>query len=128
MKFSSSGINRFLLFKPVFGFFALLIALAVVPAQAEVSRVDITQRADLFNGRAYGKIGAYEWLHGRAHFTLDPANARNKAVVDIGLAPKNSKGLVEFSADISILRPKDASRANGVVVFDVVNRGRETIL
>lgn len=97
-------------------------------AQAEVARVDITQRTDVLNGRVYGNVGAYEWLRGRAHFTLDPAHARNKAVVDIGLAPKNAKGLVEYSADLIILRPKDAAKANGVVVFDVVNRGRETIL
>jgi hypothetical protein len=109
-------------------FLLLLAALAAFSAQAEVSRVEITQRTDLFNGRAYGDVGAYEWLHGRAYFTLDPTNPRNKSVVDLDLAPKNAKGLVEFSADISILRPKDASKANGVAVFDVVNRGRETVL
>ena len=35
---------------------------------------------------------------------------------------------MEFSADIGILRPKSAARANGVVILDVVNRGRHTIL
>ncbi|MEQ1776583.1 MAG: alpha/beta hydrolase domain-containing protein [Burkholderiales bacterium] len=107
---------------------AAAYALVIAPVHAEVSRVDITQRTDLFNGRAYGAAGAYEWVQGRAHFTLDPANARNKAVVDIELAPKNTQGLVEFSADMVILRPKDAAKANGVVVFDVINRGRYTIL
>ena len=97
-------------------------------AFAEVSKVDITQRSDVLNGRVYGNAGVYEWVHGRAHFTLDPTHARNKTVVDIELAPKNAKGLVEYSADLIILRPKDAAKANGVVVFDVVNRGRETIL
>jgi hypothetical protein len=96
--------------------------------RAEVTRVDITHRTDVLNGRVYANAGAYEWLHGRAHFTLDPAHARNQAVVDIALAPKNAKGLIEYSADLVILRPKDAAKANGVVVFDVVNRGRETIL
>ena len=110
---------------------ALLICASIfvyATAFAEVSKVDITQRSDVLNGRVYGNAGVYEWVHGRAHFTLDPAHSRNKAVVDIELAPKNAKGLVEYSADIVILRPKDAAKVNGVVVFDVVNRGRETIL
>jgi len=107
---------------------AVLCSLPSIAALAEVARVDITQSTALFNGRSYGAVGAYEWLQGRAHFTLDPANARNKAVVDIELAPRNSAGRVEFSADIVILRPRDAAKGNGVVVFDVVNRGRPTIL
>ena len=114
--------------RPLCGFIALLAAFAMWPVHAEVSRVEISQRVELFKGRAYGDAGAYEWLQGHAYFTLDPANARNKAVVDLELAPKNKDGLVEFSADISILRPKDPAKANGVAVFDVVNRGRETIL
>src|SRR4051812_813476 len=109
-------------------FIALLWFVAACAAHAEMSRVDIAQRVDLFNGRSYGDVGVYEWLHGRAHFTLDPANPRNKTIVDLDLAPKNDKGLVEFSADISILRPKNPAKANGVAVFDVVNRGRETVL
>jgi hypothetical protein len=36
--------------------------------------------------------------------------------------------MVEFSADLFILKPKDSSRGNGVVFFDVVNRGRFRLL
>jgi hypothetical protein len=128
MKYSLLRAPGFRLLKVVYGLIALLAALTVTPIHAEVSRVDITQHTDLFNGRAYGAVGAYEWLQGRAYFTLDPAHARNKAVVDVELAPKNAKGLVEYSADVVILRPKDVAKANGVVVFDVINRGRYTIL
>jgi hypothetical protein len=35
---------------------------------------------------------------------------------------------VEFSADLFILRPKDPSHGNGVVFFDVVNRGGKGLL
>jgi len=97
-------------------------------ACAQVARVDITQRGELLHAKHFGDIGAYEWLEGRAHFTLDPLNPKNDAIVDLKLAPRNAQGLVAYSADIAILRPRDASRANGVVVFDVVNRGRHTIL
>jgi hypothetical protein len=32
---------------------------------------------------------------------------------------------VEFSSDIFIIKPKDPARGNGVVFFDVVNRGNK---
>ncbi len=97
-------------------------------AAAEVVRVDIAKRQDVLGGRTYGVVGAYEWLEGRAHFALDPNNPLNDNIVDLKLAPRNAQGLVEFSADVSILRPKVAANANGVVIFDVVNRGRPTVL
>jgi hypothetical protein len=101
---------------------------AATLARAEVTQVEIINRTDLLDGRSYGAVGAYEWLEGRAHFTLDPAHPSNRAVLDLPLAPRNARGLVEFSADIAILRPKNAARANGVAVFDVVNRGRPLVL
>ncbi len=107
---------------------ALVFTLAASLAIAEVVRVDVSTRTDVLEGRSHGEAGVYEWLQGRAHFTLDPLNSRNDSVVDLKLAPRNAQGLVEFSADVSILRPKIAARANGVVIVDVVNRGRPTIL
>ena len=97
-------------------------------AAAEVVRIDVSKREDVRGGRSYGAVGVYEWIEGRAHFTLDPQNPKNDIIVDLKLAPRNAQGLVEFSADVGIMRPKVAARANGVVIFDVVNRGRHTVL
>ena len=108
--------------------FAFIAIVVTVPARAEVTQIEISSRTDVLGGRSYGAVGSYEWLEGRAHFALDPAQPRNRAVIDLGLAPRNSRGLVEFSADIAIMRPKDQARASGVTVFDVVNRGLPTIL
>jgi hypothetical protein len=102
--------------------------LAAAVANAEVARIEITKRVDVLSGRSYGNVGAYEWIEGRAHFTLDPENKRNDNITDLKLAPRNAQGLVEFSADLGVMRPKDMKRANGVVIFDVVNRGRHTVL
>ena len=109
----------------VFGFVAIVVA---TPARTEITQLEISSRSDLLDGKQYGVVGPYEWLEGRAHFALDPAHPGNRAVVDLGLAPRNLRGLVEFSADIAILRPKDPARASGVAIFDVVNRGGPTIL
>lgn len=110
--------------------FFVLCALAFAPAavRAEVTRVEITSHQDVLNGKVFGSAGAYEKLSGKVYFAVDPSNPRNKIVVDLDKAPRNAQGKVEFSADLFILRPKDASRGNGVALFDVVNRGRKGVL
>lgn len=101
---------------------ALVAALTLsTPAWAEVKRVDVTSRVDL------GTSG-YEKIVGTAHFAVDPKDPRNRAIVDIDKAPVNAAGLVEFSGDICILRPKDGTPSSGIALVDVVNRGRKTIV
>ena len=111
------------------GFFILcVLAWAPAAVRAEVTRVEITSKQDVLNGKAFGAAGAYEKLSGKVYFAVDPGNAHNKIIVDVDKAPRNAQGKVEFSADLFILRPKDASRGNGVALFDVVNRGRKGVL
>ena len=106
----------------------ILLVLAPAASHAELVRVEITKRVDVLNGKAFGNVGPYEKLHGKAYFAVDPADPRNQVIADIGLAPRNREGKVEFSSDLFILKPKDPSRGNGVVFFDVVNRGRFRLL
>jgi hypothetical protein len=96
--------------------------------RAEVTRVEITSRQDVLNGKAFGAVGAYEKLAGKVYFAVDPNNPHNKIIADVDKAPKNGQGKVEFSADLLILQPKDATKGNGVALFDVVNRGRLGVL
>ena len=109
---------------PGFLFVLLLPAIAPQAARAEVTRVEISSRQDVLNGKSFGTVGAYEKLSGKVYFAVDPNNPHNKIIADVDKAPKNSQGNVEFSADLFILRPKDSSRGNGVALFDIVNRGR----
>ena len=83
-------------------------------AHAEVTRLEITRRADL-------PFAGYEKIEGRVYFAVDPANRRNTVIVDLERAPKNAQGRVEFSADFYAVRPKNGG--NGVAIVDVVNRG-----
>ena len=108
--------------------FALCVAALATVARAEVTRVEITSRQDVLNGKAFGSVGAYEKLHGKVYFAVDPNNPHNKIIADLDKAPRNAQGKVEFTADLFILRPKDAARGNGVALFDVVNRGRKGVL
>jgi hypothetical protein len=99
---------------------AALVAVAST-ASAEVTRVDVTSR------KTVGTSG-YEKIVGIAHFAVSPKDPHNRVIADIEKAPVNGQGLVEFSGDICILRPLDGSRANGIALIDVVNRGRKTLM
>ncbi len=88
-----------------------------------VTAFEIALRRPLADGRAFGEVGPYEELKGRLRFALDPRHAANRGVTDITLAPVNAAGLVEFSADLSLLVPVDRARASGRALVDVVNRG-----
>ena len=93
-----------------------------------VTRMEIASRQAFAGGRSFGDAGPYEQLDGTVHFAVDPANNANETVTDIGLAPQNADGLVEFSSDFRLLRPVDPTRWNGRVVLDVLNRGKPLAL
>jgi len=107
---------------------AAAVACASYCAQAEVTRIEIASRTDVLGGKPLGAAGAYEKIVGKVFFSVDPAHPRNKAIVDLDKAPRDADGRVTFSADLYVLAPKDAARANGVAFFDVLNRGRKNIL
>lgn len=65
----------------------------------------------------------HERVSGRIHGEVDPADPKNAVITDIDLAPRNTRGKVEYIATFSLVRPKDASRFSGVLLYTVVNRG-----
>src|ERR1700694_1657207 len=105
-----------------------VLALAPAAIRAEVTRVEITSHQDVLNGKAFGTVGAYEKLSGKVYFAVDPNNPHNKIIADLDKAPRNAQGKVEFSADLFIIRPKDPSKGNGVMFFDIPNRGGKGLL
>ena len=61
-------------------------------------------------------------------FAVDPESPAYGIVVDIGNAPRNDAGLVEYIADFCIIRPVDLSRGNRRLFYDVNNRGNPRML
>ena len=98
------------------------------PASARIDRIDIVSREPFAAGVAFGDAGPYEKLRGRAVIVLDPNAAANAAVADLALAPRNGRGLVELTADFLMLRPIDAARRNGTLLYEVNNRGNIAML
>jgi alpha/beta hydrolase family protein len=98
----------------------VLTVVASGAARAEVTRVEIATRSDV-------GISGYEKIVGTIHFAVDPKAPRNRVVVDLDKAPVNAAGLVEFSSDLYVLRPK-ATPGNGAALVDILNRGNKVVL
>lgn len=106
----------------------LVLALFFSTAEARVVRVEVASRTDLQQGKPFGLAGPYEKITGRVYFAVKPGDAHNLQIVDLDKAPRNAQGEVEFSADLYLLRPKEANKGNGAVLFEVSNRGGRGIL
>ena len=108
----------------------VLLACVLAPsfASGEVAKVTIANRVTVANGQAFGATGPYEKLTGTIEFAVNPKEAHNKRITDIGLAKAESDGRVHFASDLVVLRPADPVKANGVLLFEVVNRGNILLL
>jgi len=105
-------------------FLFLLVFGCAPPIQARVTRIVIEQKqSPAYEGRAFGGAGQYEILTGKAYGELDPRDPRNTIVTDIQLAPRNERGLVEYVATFTLVKPVDLAKANGVLLYAVPNRG-----
>ncbi len=98
---------------------AAFVLLLSVHARAEVVKLVVEQRQPLPN-----QTQPYEKLTGRFYGELDPTHPLNAVITDLELAPRNARGMVEYSATFTILKPADMSRATGVLVYQVPNRGQ----
>jgi hypothetical protein len=97
-------------------------------APAAVTGIEISERSEVLTGKAFGSSGPYERIVGTVRFAVDPNLAANRIITDLALAPRNARELVEFAADLYVLKPVDSSKGNGTALLEVVNRGRKLML
>ena len=92
----------------------LLLADAATEARVTRIQIDATEttpdQVQRFTGQAFGE--------------LDPADPLNAIITDLQLAPRNAAGKVAYVARFTLTRPADPAKDNGVLWFDLVNRGR----
>lgn len=93
-----------------------------------VVKLEINRRALYADGESFGDVGQYEQIDGVAHYAVDPLHPNNAGIVDLELAPRDSQGRVWFSSDFTLLKPLHMERGRGSLLYDVVNRGRKTVL
>jgi hypothetical protein len=108
--------------------FALATGAAPVPlecAAAAVTEVRFAAPEPFAGGKGFGKIGPYVRIKGVAKGELDPKDPRNKVIVNLDAAPVNARGMVEYEADVFILRPADPAKGAGKLLYEVTNRGNK---
>lgn len=93
------------------------------PAGSQAPRMQLSISATEDFAGSYGSVGAYEKVTGVLRGELDPADPKNAVIQDLALAPVNARGMVEYSTDFVMLKPKDMSKASGVLRYDAPNRG-----
>src|SRR5215472_8755658 len=100
---------------------AVLMAVATlilaIPGDARITRLVIEHTETLGND-------GYQKLTGHAYGELDPKLPLNAIITDLEFAPRNARGMVEYAATFTIIKPADISKASGVLLYFVPNRGR----
>ena len=104
---------------------AAAAALVALPAasHAHVTRFVIEDRVPVADGMSWGTAGAYERLRGTAYMEVDPRDPLNAVIFNIDKAPRNARGMVEFSSPFVMLKPVDMSRSNHKLWVGLNNRG-----
>jgi len=95
-------------------------------ADARITKLQIVSRGPAFGGYSFPGVGTYERIFGKGFGEIDPADRRNSVIVDVGLAPQNANGKVEYSFDFYILKPTDLSKGNHKIFFEPPNRGSKS--
>jgi hypothetical protein len=90
-------------------------------AQAKVVRLEVASRQPIPG--SFGAAGAFELISGRFYGEVDPKDPKNAIITDLKLAPRNSRGMVEYSATFQLAKPVDMAKASGVLFYNVPNRG-----
>lgn len=93
------------------------------PAAAAAPKYKLAITATEDVAGTFGSVGAYEKITGTFTGEVDPKDARNAIIQDLQLAPLNANGKVEYTSDFVLFKPKDMSKASGVLRYDAPNRG-----
>ncbi|MBI4468236.1 MAG: hypothetical protein HY650_02830 [Acidobacteria bacterium] len=102
--------------------------LALSAQSAPLIRLEITRRESFAGGMAFGSVGPYEKLAGKVHGEIDPRDSHNTVITDIEFAPRNARGMVEYSMDFFMLKPVDLARGNHRLLYHMNNRGNMNFL
>jgi hypothetical protein len=108
-----------------------IIAMLNCPATAwaRITRIVIDERqSPAYDGKSFGNVGQYERLVGRAFGEIDPKHKGNTIITDLQLAPRNARGMVEYVATFSLLKPINMTKASGLLIYSVPNRGNKLLM
>src|SRR4051812_39568280 len=101
---------------------------AVSEGNAAITELRLGAPEPFVNGHEFGEVGAYVRIRGTVKGELDPNAPQNKVIVGLDKAPRNTRGMVEYETDVYILRPADAKKGSGTLLYEVNNRGRKFLI
>ncbi|HEX7863567.1 MAG TPA: alpha/beta hydrolase domain-containing protein [Variovorax sp.] len=94
-----------------------------LPAAAAAPKYKLAITATEDVPGTFGSVGTYQKISGTFTGEVDPKDARNAIIQDLQLAPLNANGKVEYTSDFVLFKPKDMTKASGVLRYDAPNRG-----
>ena len=97
------------------------------PSNARIASIVVDSRGPAYGGAIIGAAGSYETLTGRVFGELRPNDPHNEIIQDIRLAPKDANGYVHYIATFQITKPVNISLGNGLMIYEVSNRGGNAI-
>jgi Alpha/beta hydrolase domain len=92
-------------------------------SEARVVQFVVEHREPFAGGVDWGNAGPYERLFGTAFMEVDPRDPLNAGIVDLDKAPRNARGMVEFSTPFYMVKPVDMVRGNRKIFYTINNRG-----
>jgi len=106
---------------------AIGAVLLATSASARLTELKLGAPEPFVEGRGFGETGAYVRLKGTARGELDPKAPEHADIVGLDRAPRNARGMVEYEVDVFILRPADTAKGNGILFYEVLNRGNKQL-
>ena len=101
----------------------LAVVASASAAFAQVTRIEITSRQPMNNGQGVGTAGPFEIIRGKVYGEVDPHDRHNVIIQDLDLAPRNSRGRVDYVSTFALAKPVDMAKASRVLIYHVANRG-----
>ena len=97
-------------------------------AASVVERFEVEESRAAFGNARFGDIGNYQLIRGKAHVRVRRDHLANRGIVDLDRAPRTKQGDVRYTAEVMILRPREASHARRIMIVEVPNRGMRVAL
>lgn len=93
-----------------------------------VIEIDIKSREPYPIGKEIVGVEGYERIDASLKFGVYPDHPENAAIVDLEFAPRDSNGMVCFTADLTILTPVGPKQGNHGLLLELPNRGRRRVV
>jgi len=103
------------------------LAVACPITQSVIDSLEVKTTGLAYNGTRFGSIGTYTYMLAEAKGSVKANDPCASTIVDLGNAADEA-GTVKYSFDVVILTPTDSAKANGTLLYEVVNRGRTIAL